>query len=156
MSLKLYSTFVKKDQNNKVEDISLICEEFSFSAFFFNIAWFLLRKMWQTVLSLILVEYLFIKLLSFNFIAVFDFIFLNIALLLMIGMNSADWYGKYLRKKGYKKKNYVLAQNEEEARLKAMKSWHRNSPNLSFDRFSAEVIDPKFYLKSIRPIKNKR
>lgn len=155
MSLKLYSSFIKKDQNNKVEDIALICENFSFSAFIFHIAWFLCHKMWQSSLVLVIIETLLIKLNNLSIITFLELFFLNVALLILIGMNATHWYGQHLKSKGYNKKGYVLAQNEEEARLKAMKSWHRNSPNLGFDRFSEEVIDPDFYLKSVKP-QNKR
>lgn len=153
MSLKLYSSLVKKDKNNKIEDIALVCEEFSFLALVFNLPWFLLNKMWQNALALVLTEYALIKFMDLDFISGVDFLFLNIALLLVIGINARNWHSQNLQKKGYKKKGYVLAQNEEEARLKAMKSWHRNSPNLSFERFSEEIIDPEFYLKSVKPKK---
>jgi hypothetical protein len=149
MSLSLYSSFIKKDKDGKVEDIAMVREEFSFLALFFSLPWFLLHKMWQSSFALILTEIAFVKLTNVNIISGLDLVFLNLALLLAIGMNANYWHGQYLQKKGYKKKSYVLAQNEEEARLKAMKSWHRNSPNLSFDRFSEEIIDPQFYLKSV-------
>lgn len=155
MSLKLYSSFIKKDKNNKVEDIAIVCEKFSFSAFFLSLLWFLFYKMWQSAILLVLVEIVLVKLRNLSFISNFDFFMLNLAILFFIAMNASSWRGKKLEKKDYKRKNYVLAQNEEEARLKAMKSWHRNSPDLGFQRFSEEIIDPHFYLKSVKPQKIK-
>ncbi len=155
MSLKLYTTYTKKDKDDKVEDIAITREEFSFTAFLFNVLWFLRHKMWVSSAVLVLVEIALINLCSFAFISGFDFVVFNFAFLLLIGMNATNWLGQFLQKRGYIKKNYVLAQNEEEARLKAMKSWHRNSPNLSFKRFSEEIIDPDLYLKSVKPKKMK-
>ncbi len=155
MSLKLYSSFTKKDKNNKVEDIAIVCEKFSFSAFFLSLLWFLFHKMWKSALSLVIAEIILIKLRNVSLISNFDFVMLNLAILFFIAMNASSWRSNKLEKKGYKRKNYVLAQNEEEARLKAMKSWHRNSPDLGFQRFSDEIIDPHFYLKSVKPQKIK-
>ncbi len=151
MSLKLYSALIKRDKSHKIEDIALVAEKFSALAFFFSLPWFLCHKMWQSSLILVLAEILLIKMMNYNVISGFDFALLEIALVLLVAMNANYWYGKYLRKKGYKETSYVLAQNEEEARLKAMKSLHYNSPTLSFDEFSEEIIDPDFYLKSVKP-----
>ena len=149
MSLKLYSALIKKDKSLKIEDIALIREDFSFLAFFFSLAWFLCHKMWRFALILVLIEYALSTLSDLKIISGVDLAFLQFALLLAIAMSASYWYRQHLNKKGYVLTSFVLAQNEEEARLKAMKSLHRNSPDLSFDEFSEEIIDPKSYLKSM-------
>ncbi|HCR91255.1 MAG TPA: hypothetical protein DIW50_12530 [Prolixibacteraceae bacterium] len=149
MSLKLYSALIKKDANHKIEDIALIKENFSILALFFHVAWFLCHKMWRTSLILVIIEYILLNAYSAKIIDGVDLIFLQLALLLLVALNANHWYRQYLRKKGYGLTAFVLAQNEEEARLKAMKSLHRNSPDLSFDEISEEIIDPKAYLKSM-------
>ncbi len=150
MSLKLYSALIKKDVNNKIEDISLIKGNFSVSAFLFSFFWFLCHAMWKIAAIFLVVEVLLIKLSGLDYLNFSEILLLQIIVLCLIGLNATNLYSKHLQnRKGYDMMGYVLAENEEEARLKAMKSWHRNSPDLSFDEFSEDVIDPDFYLKSI-------
>lgn len=150
MSLKLYNALVKRDKNNKIENISLIKDNFSISALIFSLFWFLAHTMWWESVLFIVVETMLIKLAKIDNVQLIEILLIQIGILVVIGMNATNWYGGYLqKKKGYKKMGYVLAQNEEEARLKAMKSWHRNSPDLSFDEFGEEMIDSDFYLGSL-------
>ncbi len=155
MSLNLYTALVKKDTNDKIEDISLSRSDFSFAAFFFSIFWFLSHTMWRESLLFVIVEIALFKLFANDFLTFAETLFLQIGLYVYIGMNARNLYSRHLQKnKGYKKLGYFLAQNEEEARLKSMKSWHRNSPDLSFDEISHEIIDPESYLKSVKPEKS--
>ena len=155
MSLKLYTAFVKKDSNNKIENISLVENGFSFGVFFFSLFWLLVHTMWRAALAFILVEIIIIKLVKADILDFLEVFFIQIGLFILIGMNAKNWLGRDLQKnKGYEKIGYFLAQNEEEARLKSMKSWHRNYPGLSFDELSEEIIDPNFYLKSSVKLKS--
>ena len=156
MSLGLYTALIKRDQNNKIEDVALIRASFSLAAFFFSFFWFISHRMWRESLIFLIFEVALFKVFSFDIINFFEFVLLQLSFLLMIGVNAKNLNSKFLQRvKKYQKMGYFLAQNEEEARLKAMKSWHRNSPDLSFDEFSDDMIDPIFYLKSLRP-KRKR
>ncbi len=156
MSLGLYTALIKRDKENKIEDIALIRATFSLSAFFFSIFWFMSYRMWREVAVFFLLELVLLKSFGYDIINFFELALLQISLLLLTGMNARNLYSKYLQRvKKYHKMGYFLAQTEEEARLRAMKSWHRNSPDLSFDEFSDDMIDPIFYLKSLRP-KRKR
>ena len=151
MSLQLYSSLVKKDTNGKIEDISLIKNGFGFGAFFFSLFWLLSHTMWRGVIIFLLLEVFIIKLFNADIFGFIEFFVLQVGFFTILGVNAKNWLSRNLQKyKGYEKIGYVLAQNEEEARLKSMKSWHRNSPNLSFDEFSEEIIDPDFYLRSVR------
>ena len=150
MSLKSYSALIKRDAKHKIEDIALIKENFSVLAFFFHLAWFLCHKMWRISLCIILAQYSLILFYDLNIVSGGEFFLLQIAFLVVLGLNANDWYRQYLKAKGYDLIAFVLAQNEEEARLKAMKSLHRNSPDLSFDEISEEIIDPKICLKSMK------
>lgn len=156
MSLGLYTALIKRDKDNKIEDVALIRASFSLPAFFFSIFWFISHRMWCESLIILICEIVFSKVYSFDIVNFFEFILLQLSFLLMIGVNAKNLHGKFLqRAKKYQKMGYFLAQNEEEARLKAMKSWHRNSPDLSFDEFSYDMIDPIFYLKSLRSKRKK-
>lgn len=156
MSLGLYTALIKRDNNNKIEDIALIRANFSLSAFFFSIFWFISHRMWKESVIFLISEIVLFKIFSYDIINIFEFALLQISILLMVGINAKSLNSKFLqRAKKYQKMGYFLAQNEEEARLKAMKSWHRNSPELSFDEFSDDIIDPIFYLKSLRPKKKR-
>lgn len=141
MSLKLYSSFIRRDKDNKIEDIAIIRETFSFLALFFSLPWFLCHKMWKISLILVLFEIFIIKLFTLSIISGFDIFVINLGFLLLIATNANNLYGRYLQKKGYQKANFVLAQNEEEARLKSMKSLHRNCPDLNIDEFSLVEFD---------------
>ena len=45
--MKSYSIFVKKSKSDEsIDDVILVREGFNFYALFFNILWFLLKKMW--------------------------------------------------------------------------------------------------------------
>jgi len=146
--MKLYSALIKKDKDNKIEDISVLVQSFSILAFFFGFLWFLSHRMWRNAALVLTVNLVFIFLKNSDFLSVIDLIFLEFAFLLTVGISANHWYEEYLKDKNYKQIGYVLAQNEEDARLKAMKILDRNYPNLSFDEFSEAIIDPKAYEKN--------
>lgn len=150
MSLKLYSALIRRDTNQKIADIALVMEGFSFLALFFSLPWFLCHKMWQSSFALIFFEAILVWSYGGNLLSGFDIFFLQVAIFFVVAINANHWYRQYLRSKGYFLTAFVLAQNEEEARLKAMKSLHRNSPDLSFDEISDEIIDPKSYLRAMK------
>ncbi len=151
MSLQLYTALVKRDSDSKIEDISMLKNSFSTSAFFFSFFWFLVHTMWREAGLVILAEIFVLKLFGLGFFGSIGFFVIQVALMFIIGLNATNWQGRYLQKRrGYEKIGYFLAQNEEEARLKSMKSWHRNSPELSFDEVNLDVIDPAFYVKSLK------
>ncbi len=150
MSLKLYSALIRRDKSHKIADIALVMEGFSFLALFFSLPWFLCHKMWQSSFVMIFFEILLIWSYNSGLLPGFDVFFLQLAIFFVVAINANHWYRQYLRSKGYFLTAFVLAQNEEEARLKAMKSLHRNSPDLSFDEISDEIIDSKSYLKAMK------
>ncbi len=149
--MKLYSALIKKDQNNKIEDISVLIQSFSVLAFFFGFLWFLSHRMWRNAAVVLAVNLAFIFLKNSDILSAIDLFFLEFAFLLSVGLNANHWYEEYLKDKNYKQIGYVLAQNEEDARLKAMKILDRNYPNLSFDEFSEAIIDPKAYEQKNEP-----
>lgn len=150
MALKLYSAYIKRNNDKKIEDIALVSENISILALLFNFLWFLSHKMWKISAIVIIIQIIIFKLYFVDFIYFLELVFVEIAFLATIAINANHLYGGFLKAKGYSLFGYVLAQNEEEARLKAMKILHHNSPNLSFEEFGENIIDPEFYLKSFK------
>ena len=151
MSLNLYTTLVKRNESNKIEDISLFRSDFSYSAFFFSIFWFFSHAMWRESITFIILELALLKLEKVGFIGSSEVFLIQVGLSIYIGMNAKNLYSRHLQKNlGYNKLGYVLAKNEEEARLRSMKNWHRNSPDLSFDEIGRKIIDPDYCLKSAK------
>ena len=128
MSLQLYSSLVKKDTNGKIEDISLIKNGFGFGAFFFSLFWLLSHTMWRGVIIFLLLEVFIIKLFNADIFGFIEFFVLQVGFFTILGVNAKNWLSRNLQKyKGYEKIGYVLAQNEEEARLKSMKQESGNA-----------------------------
>ena len=64
--MKLFNIFIKKTAENKIENITLVKEGFSWTAFIFSNFWFLYHKMWREFFALTIVS-LFLTLVSNNF-----------------------------------------------------------------------------------------
>lgn len=144
--MKFFAAFIKKNKQNKIEDIALVREGFFWSAFFFSLPWFLFHKMWRNSLALILIDITLTYFEKIELIGSFDFVALQFFLLLAIGFNAGYWFSEHLQKIGYKSMGYVLAQNEDEARLQFMKILENNYQNLDFDEFAdsyAKAKSPK-------------
>lgn len=147
VGMKLYNALIKKDQNNKIEDIILLEEGFSWVALFFSLPWFLFHKMWRHALILLVINSLFVHFGNSEFFSKTDLLLLEISLSLMIALNAGYWYNQHLQQKGYIPLNYNLAHNKEEARIKAMEDFYFRNPNLNFNEFSDAIIDPAAYNK---------
>ena len=148
--MKLYDALIKKDKNNKIEDIVLLQEGFSFVAFFLSALWFVFHRMWHVAAIVLAVDYSFSILSGLGILSAFDIAFLQTTFLLLIAYNANRLFNEFLHKKGYKTIGLVLANSRAEARIKAMKILHHNYPNLSFDEFSEAIIDPKSYGEALR------
>ena len=113
--MKLYNALVKKNTSGEIEDIILLKEGFSFSAFLFGALWFFYRKMWLEF-AIVTAIYFIFSLSSFW--AEFDKFYLEVSFLIIVALNSNYWFGEHLRKKKYEFAGLVFGKDEEEARLR--------------------------------------
>jgi len=141
--MKLYKGLIKFDKNNKIEDILVLDDNFSWKAFFLNPIWFLFHKMWQEFLLFLLMFGLF------NYFAdygIFDFV-IQISLIFMVALNSKSWYADFLiKKKKYKIVAMILSNNEIEAKINFIQqiNLHNNENNEKYI-FSDNLLNPKYF-----------
>ncbi len=152
--MKLYSALIKKDQNNKIEDVVLLDEGFSFLAFLFSGLWFLFHKMWFSTIFIFAVNIALQAIVGMGFLSKLDGGLLNFSFLIIIAYNAHRWFGEHLVSRGYKITGFVLADSKSEARIKAVQALYGNYPELSIDEFSDAIIDPKGYHKRMQAQKN--
>lgn len=138
--MKLYSAFIKKNNSNKIQDVILLKEGFSFLALFFNGLWFFYHKMWREFLVLILVNIIFA---TFGEVwPSFDKFFLEIALVITIAINANNWLAQHLKNNGYQFVGMFFGRDLEEAQLNFSKSYNINSAE-----FDDEILNPKLHRK---------
>lgn len=120
--MKLYSAFIKKNDSEKVEDVVLIKEGFSFAALIFGISnlWFLYHKMWREFFTLILVNFIFAY--FFTTLSDFDKIFLQVAFVFIIALNANYWFCENLKKKNYQFIGLVFGSDLTSAKIRFLKN----------------------------------
>ncbi len=114
--MKTYLAYHKEGQN--IEDVTLIEEGFSFSAFVFGILWLVYKKLWIPASFVLLINVLLgigieIGLTSKEVIGVFQF-----AVLVILGLSASDIQSHFLSLKGYNLIDVVMGKNRDEAQLK--------------------------------------
>lgn len=134
----LYNTLLKKNSEGKIEDIILIKEGFSYSAFFFSGLWFLYHRMWKEFFSVALINILFVLFAKFS--SDFDKALLEIAFIFIIALNANYWLCEHLKKKGYEFAGLVFGKNSAEARLRFSKDFATD-----FEEFDDAIINPKLH-----------
>lgn len=152
--MKLYNALIKKDQNNKIEDVVLLEEGFSFMAFLFSGLWFLFHKMWLNAAVIFAINYMLQSLGEAGALSKLDLMFLEFSFLIIIAYNANYWFSEHLLRRGYQISGFVLAANKAEARIKAVQSLYVDYPELSIDEFSDAIVDPKGYRKHLQQQKN--
>lgn len=148
--MKLYNALIKKDKNNKIEDVILLEEGFSFAVFLFNGLWFLFHKMWANAAVIFAINYVLQSLEKTSMLSKIDLMFLEFAFLIIIAHNANHWFGEHLLRLGYQISGFILAENKAEARIKAVQSLYVDYPELSIDEFSTAIIDPRGYRKHLQ------
>lgn len=145
--MKLYSAFIRKNNSNKIQDIILLKEGFSFLALFFNGLWFFYHKMWREFFALILVN------ISFAFFGEvwheFDKVFLEIALVIAIAINANYWLSEHLRNSGYEFAGMFFGDNLAEAQFNFSKSFGKNY-DINMTEFDDSILNPKLHRKLMR------
>ncbi len=116
--MKLFSVYIKKSQNQKLEDLITIDNSFCKASFLFSFFWFLKNKMWKE--SVIFIISNVILILIFNCLSVADvyIVISEISLLLFVGLNFSHWYEQSLINNNYNFVGYILAKNKDEAKLR--------------------------------------
>ena len=141
--MNLYSAFVKKNESEKIEDVILLKDGFSWSAFFFSNFWFLYHKMWREFFALTFFNFLFAY--FFSSLPNFDKISLQLALTFIIALNANYWFGDHLKKKNYKFIGLVFGDNCIAAKIRFLE----NSA-ADYQLFDEAILNPKSRYKSNR------
>ncbi len=135
--MKIYNALIKKNQSGKIEDIILLKEGFSFTAFLFSGLWFLYHKMWCEFLALLLIN------IAFGFLDDFlsdsDKIILQISYIFIVALNANYWLCENLKKKNYQLAGVVFGQNEVEAKLRFIDKFEKSS------EFDNTIFNPKSF-----------
>ena len=131
--MKTYCALIKKNQDEKVEDLILLQEGFSWKAFFFSGLWFLYHKMWKEFLVLILLNFAFALLANIS--ADFDKILLEISFIFIVALNANYWLGEHLKKHGYEFAGMAFGSDALSAKFDFLRSSHLN--------FADKIFDPK-------------
>ena len=141
--MNLYKGLVKFDKDNKIEDVVVIDEGFSWGALILNPIWFLFHKMW-------LEFFLFLSILIlFNWTSrfgIYDF-FMQASLIFMMALNSKSWYFDALTKrKKYCFMAMVFGTNATEAKIKFINQINlQNKENNEKIIFSDNLLNPKYF-----------
>ena len=141
--MNLYKALVKFDKDNKIEDVVVIDEGFSWGALILNPIWFLFHKMW-------LEFFLFLSILIlFNWTSrfgIYDF-FMQASLIFMMALNSKSWYFDALTKrKKYCFMAMVFGANATEAKIKFINQINlQNKENNEKIIFSDNLLNPKYF-----------
>ena len=141
--MNLYKGLVKFDKDNKIEDVVVIDEGFSWGALIFNPIWFLFHKMW-------LEFFLFLSILIFfnwtSIFGIYDF-FMEASLIFMMALNSKSWYFDALTKrKKYCFMAMVFGMNPTEAKIKFINQINlQNKENNEKIIFSDNLLNPKYF-----------
>ena len=141
--MNLYKGLVKFDKDNKIEDVIVIDEGFSWGALILNPIWFLFHKMWLEFFLFLSILILFNWTSRFGF---YDF-FMQASLIFMIALNSKSWYFDALTKrKKYCFMAMVFGANATEAKIKFINQINlQNKENNEKIIFSDNLLNPKYF-----------
>ena len=134
--MKPYNILVKKDSSKKIDEILVVEDGFSFSAFLFGVFWFLYHKMFKEVLILVLAVFFIQQLAGIS--TENDNLLLKISFAVIIAFNANFWLLQNLkRNKNYEFLGIIYCKNINNARLSIFNSFDKNV-------FSKNFLDPKF------------
>lgn len=116
--MKIYSALIKKNHEGKIEDIALLKEGFSMTAFLFSAFWFLYHKMRKEFLVLLLANFVFAFAGKLNFLSGFDEFCLQIAFFFIVALNANYWLVDDLKKRGYEFVGVVFGSDAANAKMR--------------------------------------
>jgi len=145
--MKIFNVLVKKNSDEKIEDIVLLKEGFSWAAFFFSGLWFLYHKMWREFLAIVLIN---IAIASLGKIfSDLDQILLEIALAFIIALNANYWLCEHLKKKKYEFVGLVFGDDCVSARLRFVQNLEAGHKLVASD-FDYSILNPKLHRKMMK------
>lgn len=138
--MKIYNAFVKKDSSNKIEDILIFDEAFSFYALCFGAFWFIYHRMFRVALIVFLFEAFPVFFGGdLNSVQNIFFSLLQIFISIIIAANANYLFAKYYREK-FDQSFTILAANKESAYIKALELLYEENSKPDF----AAIFNAKF------------
>jgi hypothetical protein len=145
--MKLYNALIKKNKSDKIEDIILLKEGFSFSAFIFSGLWFFYHRMWRELFALIIINIAFVSL--GKILSDFDQSFLEISFLIIIALNANYWLCESLIKKNYEFAGLVFGRDLDEAKLNFITNL-KESLSSNLEEIDEAILCPKAHLSKFK------
>jgi hypothetical protein len=127
--MNLFNIYIKKSENEAIEDLAVIKNGFSFTAFLFGVLWFLQHKMWKEFCGLLLVNIVFIYIFNKGWFGVFDIFFLELGLFCIVGLNANYWHEQCLLAHQYQFVGCVFGKNKDEAKLRFISNCFKDGEN---------------------------
>lgn len=132
--MRAYNILIKRDSSKKIEDVAVIKEGFSITAFLFGVFWFLYHRMFKEVAILLLAVFLIQQITKIS--ADFDEVLLELGFAVIIALNANFWLTQKLKRENYEFVGMTNANNIEEARKDAINGLDKKI-------FSDKFIDPR-------------
>lgn len=121
--MKTYNIFVKQNKdNNAVEDVLLIKEGFSVSAFLFTVFWFLFNKLWLFAG----ISFMVMNIIGFIFSPVVSFVFV-ILFSLLVGFEANNLLLYRFQREGYYFVGYTTGKSRGDAELRFLDDVNRDA-----------------------------
>jgi hypothetical protein len=145
--MRLYNALIKRNSEEKIEDVILLKEGFSLLALCFGPLWFLSRKMWNEFFIIIAFNATF----AFftNIFSKSDKILIEILFAFIIAVNANYWFGEHLRKKNYQFIGLIFGSSKSNAQLNFAQSFQTNSQN-DINEFGDAILNPKFHRQAMK------
>jgi hypothetical protein len=113
--MKVYTVHFQKHDQNYVDDIILILEGFSWSAFFLNVIWTLWYRMWLASLGLACLSGIIVVIINALGMGVLAVIFFVIGTAVLYGFVANDLRRWSLSRIGFLENGVTLGKNQDEA-----------------------------------------
>jgi len=127
--VKLYNSYLKKSKAGSVEDLILVKNGFSYSAFFFTPLWIVHHRMWKELFALIFIFLTFYLLNQRTLITNSDISSIYLSLALMIGVNANYWYTEFLLCSNYQFMGCIFGKSSEAAKVKFIDNYLQDECN---------------------------
>lgn len=138
--MKLFNIYIKKSSNNSIDDLAVVKDNFSYSAFLFNFLWFLQHRMWKESTASILIVIVFIAAYHTGFFMTSNLLIAWFGWMMVVGLNADYWYEKMLIKDGYKFFGNVFAENKDEAKLRFISNCFKDKEHQIFSPLITNLI----------------
>lgn len=115
--MKTFRVFIHPKISDGADSIIAVKEGFSFWALVFNIFWALWHRAW--VLAAVFLAWNITKamLIEKGFVNTTGASLMDVVVILYLAFEAADYYAESLKRRGFKEKGIVLAENADAARM---------------------------------------